>query len=361
MADKIIVGPLPPAIGGIATIMETLRKKYINDADVYFVDTNKEGSFNNKIFHSIRLLLLIVIKGLRSKGGAILMFSSAYGSFWEKSVWCIVSKLLGLRTIVQMVDGNFPRFYEGMSRPYKTLASICVKSIDVLAVQSTEWSNYYKTILPNTHIMVISPGVDTDFFCPPVNPAINNPLQILYIGWLIEDKGIYDLILAAKLMNDNGNLFRMRLVGPDFGEKRTIISLIEKFKLENKVFVDDPILSRDGIRKAYQEADIFVFPSHFEGFPYALMEAIAVGLPCVGTKVGGIPDILDNNRSGIIIDKNSPEQLSQSLSKLLADDEYRLLMGKRAREWAVHEYSLQKSFEDFNKVLNMNRIDNIIP
>lgn len=356
MNDRyLIIGPLPPAIGGIATIVGTLKNEFEGDPKTVFLDTAKFTEGSSGYMRPLKSLVQVVTAALQTRNGAVFMFSSAQASFWEKCLWCLIFKIFGWRTVVQMVDGNFPRFHEEMSGPVKWLASILMKNVDTLAAQSPRWRAFYEEAFPGTAVKVVSPGVDTEFFCPPSERTPREYVEISYIGWLIEPKGIYDLIDAARILKHNGSKFKLKLVGPAFGTEQKLFAYVQAHELTDSIDIQGPITSREMVRAAYQSADIFVFPSHFEGFPYALMEAVSSGLPCVGTRVGGIPDILDNGVCGLLTEKESPKELAEALSRLIDDAEYRRALGHRARERATREYSLHKSVDDFRFVLDMER------
>lgn len=355
-SHALIIGPSPPAIGGIATIVGSLQKEFADQVGVTFIDTHKNvsASLASKLLRTVRLTITVCLTGLKIKNCSVLIFSSAYGSFWEKCLWCLACKLLGLNTVLQMVDGNFPHFHENLPNSLKWLSLLAVKNIDTLAVQSPQWKIFYEKIFPYTHVRIVSPGIDTDFFVPRSTSSISREsIEIIYVGWLTEDKGIYDLLDAAQIVAGNGFLFQLRLIGPDFGNKNKINAYVERLGLESKIKITGAVTSRETLRETYQSADIFVFPSHFEGFPYALMEAISSGLPCIATRVGGIPDILDDGFCGLLIEKGSKIQLAESLTTLISDKLYRTKLGNLARKRAVSEYSLLKSLNDFKAVLNI--------
>jgi len=351
MGNKIIIGPTPPAIGGIATIVQSLKEGFSNDPDVKILSVNKTNNKLFNIFHSAFMLIKILFVGIKSRQGTVLMFSSAYNSFWEKCLWVLICKILGLHTTILMVDGNFPSFYSGLSRLKKLLAIFLIKQVNVLAVQSKQWEIFYHDIFPLSNIKIVNPGIDTNYFHPRIEQNENKCLNILFVGWLISDKGIYDLLNAIKIIDAYDEKFKLFLLGPDFGNKNHIIEFINKHNLEGLVEFKAPTTSRESILKAYHSADIFVFPSHFEGFPYALMEAISCGLPCIGTRVGGIPDILDDGKCGILIEAKKPKELANALIELIRNKEQRKKISHNARERAVTQYSLRKSFNDFKDIL----------
>ena len=92
---------------------------------------------------------------------------------------------------------------------------------------------------------------------------------------------------------------------------------------------------------------------HFEGFPVALLEAITMGLACVGTSVGGIPDILDHGKAGIVVAPKAPIELAGALTSLLDDNELVKMLSKQASIRARNAYNLQKCVKSYEKLLGL--------
>ncbi len=350
---NVIIGPLPPGIGGIATITGLLHNEFKNDETFTFINTDKLPNKISKILRPFRFLKQILLTIKRNKVGVVLMFSSAYNSFWEKCIWCYIFNFFGIKTVVLMVDGRFPTFYEQLPKFIKYLSKGLVKNFDIIATQSPFWQSYYKTLFPNNNIQVINPGINTDYFIPIQQKKINKPIQLLYVGWMIKNKGIYDLLEALSILSKKNIQYKLSIVGPDYGNKETIKENTIKLNIDSFIEFTGELASMDDLLKSYQNADIFVFPSHYEGFPYALMEAISCGLPCVGTRVGGIPDILNNGKNGILVNAKNPTELAEGIRTLIENDQYRKEIGLLARMHAMSNYSISKSIKDFKKILNI--------
>jgi len=89
---------------------------------------------------------------------------------------------------------------------------------------------------------------------------------------------------------------------------------------------------REDVMQILGAADLFVMASHFEGFPIAMMEAMAAGLPVVATRVGGIPDAVTDGREGVLVEPRDPDSLAEAMVRLASDDSTRREMAGRARE-----------------------------
>ena len=90
-------------------------------------------------------------------------------------------------------------------------------------------------------------------------------------------------------------------------------------------------LPNDQVDLALQKADLFVAPSLYESFGYIFVEAMRWGTPSIGTKAGGIPEIIQDDVTGVLVDPGQPEQIAQAMIQLLQNDERRLRIGEAGR------------------------------
>lgn len=350
MSHKVlIIGPKPPAIGGIATIVSLLHK-HLSDIEV--LDSTKPSGGFAKLVHPITLMLRILIYCLTHSHCKVLFFSSAYRSFWEKSCWALIGRLCKAEVFVVMVDGNFPEFYAGISNRKKLLARYVMKGVTVVA-QSPSWKLFFQDIFPSSKIDTITGGIDTDFFQPEVNRQSPDILNVLYVGWIIKEKGIYDILAACAEFKGSVLNFKVDLVGPVYCDRGELEQLIKQYQLENIVNIVGAIHSREALRAKYSSSDVFLFPSHYEGFPMALLEALACGLPAIGTNVGGIPDILDHGNCGLIVAPRNPKDISNALQRLLTDEQLRIELKIKSRERAVNEFSISSSVGSYKTLLGL--------
>jgi colanic acid/amylovoran biosynthesis glycosyltransferase len=102
-------------------------------------------------------------------------------------------------------------------------------------------------------------------------------------------------------------------------------------------------VGQDEIRRYYEDADVFVLPSFAEGVPAVLMEAMAMGLPVVTTRVAGIPELVEDGQSGFVVPPGRVDALVEAVRRLASDPELRREMGERGREKVISEYSIDPS------------------
>ena len=142
------------------------------------------------------------------------------------------------------------------------------------------------------------------------------------------EKAYPDLLRAARLAFDATPDLRLLIVGQ--GPQRELIE-----KMHDELGLGDrcTVLGyRADVMELLAASDFFVIASHFEGFPIALMEAMAMGLPAVGTRVGGVPEAIEHGREGILVDPGCVEELAAALVTMAEGHGERRAMALRARE-----------------------------
>ena len=182
----------------------------------------------------------------------------------------------------------------------------------------------------------------------PVSRNISsNKFVIGYTGRIDKSKGV-DLLLAAAipLMKQMPELHLLIV-----GDGPALNELIEKVSSEE---VKERITFAGyvaDISSYYSGMDLYVFPSHWEGVPYAILEAMRAGLPVISTNVGGIPEVVRDGKEGILIPPNNVELLRNEIQRMISDPEKRSLYASNARNRYKKVFSIDKMHEDFLKVL----------
>ena len=175
----------------------------------------------------------------------------------------------------------------------------------------------------------------------------SNKFVIGYTGRIDKSKGV-DLLLAAAipLMKQMPELHLLIV-----GDGPALNELIEKVSSEE---VKERITFAGyvaDISSYYSGMDLYVFPSHWEGVPYAILEAMRAGLPVISTNVGGIPEVVRDGKEGILIPPNNVELLRNEIQRMISDPEKRSLYASNARNRYKKVFSIDKMHEDFLKVL----------
>jgi glycosyltransferase involved in cell wall biosynthesis len=162
---------------------------------------------------------------------------------------------------------------------------------------------------------------------------------LLAVGRLSREKGHVDLIRALGLLRRRWPEDEFHLLLAGEGPERSRIEAARAEEgLEDRVTLTG--LQRD-VGPYYAIADMVVMPSHSEGSPNALLEAMIAGAPVVATRAGGIPEIVAHEETAILVESRDPEGLAAAIHRLLHDPEKRRRLGEKARAVARTEYSPQ--------------------
>jgi glycosyltransferase involved in cell wall biosynthesis len=182
---------------------------------------------------------------------------------------------------------------------------------------------------PRARVTTIHNGADIALFRGSVRPAPASIRRILHIG-KFEHKKSQDVILRAfkRLLGayPDCSLVLIGSSGPLLGETRMLITELGLQK-QVEMHVNVP---HDQLPEFMGNADLFILPSRAEPFGIVLLEAGAAGLPVVATRVGGIPELIEDERTGLLIAPDSVEELEQAIRRLIENPE---LAGELARRW----------------------------
>jgi glycosyltransferase involved in cell wall biosynthesis len=193
--------------------------------------------------------------------------------------------------------------------------------------------------LPGLEYSVIQNGVDLGRFRPRARRTEpNRRIRCLAVSRLVERKGIDDLIRAFALL-ERGR-YELEIVGGG-ADEQALRALSAELGLDDLVQFTGPL---DRVRTAarYREADIFTLASWEEAFGNAFAEALASGLPVVGSNVGGIPELVEHGRAGVLVPPQDPETLAAAIRFLGDRPELRLEMGRRNRAYAEANLSWER-------------------
>lgn len=195
-------------------------------------------------------------------------------------------------------------------------------------------------------------GLDLDDF--PYRSPADRPPRIVAVGRLVEKKGFVDLIDACSLLVERGRKLDCQLIGG--GElEAELRERIAARGLQRRVELTGPLPQREVVRRV-QAGAVLAAPcvigrdSNRDGLPTVLLEAMALGTPCVSTDVTGIPEILTDGVTGLQVPQHDPAALASALERLLADSSLRVRLAEAARR------RIEQDFDVRHNVAGLQRI-----
>jgi glycosyltransferase involved in cell wall biosynthesis len=351
----LVYAGLPPPVGGVASIVQMLHANLFRRNDILFsAPLPKRGGFLAGVLRPLLNFLGVVRSTLNiRRGGRVLMFASAGFSFYEKLIWSACIQMTGRKPVLALVDGNFPAFWQRQLPVLQALARYCMAQQSMrLGVQSQIWLDFYSGIFPKADFTVFAATVAPDFWQPFPKPQLDI-MRVLYVGWLIPEKGIVDLLDAFTEVVSRLPDAQLRLVGPLFDKQSYWKEELASRGLMEKVDVIGPISARNELVQELRCTTLFVFPSHAEGLPVALLEAMAMGVACIASDVGAIADVLDQGRAGCIVPARSPDKLAAEIIRLLSDKDARGRLASAAFSRVSTHYSTEAFVASYLQLLDL--------
>jgi glycosyltransferase involved in cell wall biosynthesis len=354
----LFIVQLPPPVHG-ASIMnnyvvnsEKIKENFNSFVlNLHFLTSIKEiTKFSFKkiikaIYYGFELIWMI-----RSKKPDLvyLSFSPKGYSFYRDTFYVFLIKLYRKKVVIHLhgkgikvSTGNSPIKKKLYQQLFKKLYVICLSEKLVHDIEDVYKSKPF--IVPNG-IEQLASTKDQ------ITHDITNTPQILCLSNYMQDKGILDLIDALKILKNQGYTFNARLVGAPIDLATDFLqNQINSQNLSDCVEIIGSLYGNDKINEL-KKTDIFVFPSKNEAFPLVILEAMQFGLPIVSTLEGGIPEMVIDNETGFLIEKENPQLLADKLTILLKDKDLRIRLGERR---FAENYTLEKFETKMVNTLNL--------
>jgi L-malate glycosyltransferase len=191
-------------------------------------------------------------------------------------------------------------------------------------------------------VTVVPYGVDIERFTPSArNGARANEVVVGAVARLSQEKGLDDLLRAAATLSSRGVPLRVVLAG-DGPARAKLTRLAVALGIEERVDFRGEI-PHGAVSAVLRELDVFVMPSRAEGFGVAALEAQAMELPVVATCVHGIPDVVRDGETGLLVPPGDLDALADAIERLAADAALRAEMGRAGRTFVKERYRWQEN------------------
>lgn len=186
-------------------------------------------------------------------------------------------------------------------------------------------------------------GVDPRVFSPRPFRERPAPFEVICVGGLAPVKAHHVLVDAVARLAREGREVRLRLVG-DGPEREGLEREVAARGLRGAV-VFEGWQNPDRVRELYARADAFALASFAEGVPVVLMEAMATEVPCVATRITGVPELIRDGVDGLLVTPSDAGELAAAIARLMDDPELRLRIGRAGRRRVLERYDLEANVE----------------
>jgi len=243
--------------------------------------------------------------------------------FLKAAALFFVARHTHARVVMKHGGDHFDRFYGWLSEPSRRLVSHVLNGCDVILVEAECLRRQFCSIVQPDKIRHAYLGIDAIPPHLPYRDPARSP-HLLYVGHVSRAKGAVDLLQAMPFIQAQHPDVRLTMLGEHIRKERSVLHIEDADGAWRAVKVRRHNVDMPGLvvgaekAKAFRRADVFVFPSYSEGFPVAVLEAMAAGLPIVATPVGALPEVLVEGQHCLFAPIGSPAQLADRVNEVLA-------------------------------------------
>ena len=258
------------------------------------------------------------------------------GSFYRKYALFLVAKYLFRKKVIYHMHGAmYHLFYANASHFVRGRIRHFVNSTDCLIVLSDWWRDYFSEHFQPQMIRII-PNIVRATSPPTLAKRAAGPVRFLFLGRIGERKGIYDLLKVLQTYRSALQGKYVLELGGD-GETEKLQRLITQYELSESVkFIG--FVTGQQKNQQLQEADIYLLPSHNEGLPISILEAMSFGLPIISTNVGGIPEVVVPDENGLLIEPGDHAAIFAAIKFFTDHPDKITAYGKRSYEMVAQRY-----------------------
>jgi len=345
--DILFVCQLPPPVHGAALMNERVLSlaRHIASIDLLPISMNepisKLGRFSfGKVARSAALIFRLVSRLVARRPRMVYIPFTVYGfAFVRDTAFVAVCRLFRIPRVFHLHMAGLRSRYE-RSAAYRFLANFAFKGATVIHVSERMYQDI-EPIAKKVRLQILPNGIPDPFpGAGPASKVVGSPPRVLFFSNLLIDKGPLDLLEASRLLTADAVEHHVLFVGDP--RQETVSTTLRGAQAETPELVTIlPGVFGHQKWPLLTSADIFVLPSWSECLPLVILEAMAAGLAIVATDVGGVADLLDDGKAGVLIAPHDPVEMAAAIARLCQDQDYRASLGRAARARYLEKYTIE--------------------
>lgn len=365
--------PLPPPRSGQERLTESfLRCGLAADFELIHVNTSlgetnaERGRVTPRRMWRSALVSARVVYALVRRRPDVLNIPLAKNQwgFLRVAVLILAGRLVGARVVSRLGGDHFNRFYDAAPWPMRLIIRWVLGSLAAVVVRADVLKRQFAGLVEAERIHTVYLGLDAADFQPPADwrRPDDGVLRILFIGHISKAKGAFDLLHAVPDIVEQVPQAAFVLAGDQLSQERDVVHVAPGDDLHAML---EAALDRCGTRRhvtltvatdqatlaaLYWNADVFVLPSYSEGFPFAVLEAMAAELPMVVTPAGALAEVLVPEVDALIVPAGDPTALANAIVRLARDEGLRRRMGASNRRLVRERFGLAQLRERMTAV-----------
>lgn len=321
-----MMGPRLDVKGGVSRVSNLMIDGNNTDYEIIFRPTMNDKSLLGRLTHFFARIALFPYERLVIRPDIVHIHFSHSLSTWRKLLISTIWRNSGTPVILHAHSSDYRDYLPSLPWPLSYLAKRMVRKSDSLVVLSESWASFYSESCnmgrESIHVME-NPIVKTEIVSRKDN-------LILFSGRIGDRKGAFRLLEAWSEIDESiREGWKLILTGD--GKISQAKSLVGQMSISESTSILGWI-GDDELEDLMKKSSIFVLPSINEGLPMSLLNAMSSETAVITSPVGGIPEIVENRRNGILIDPMSIDILSKTISELILDSELRENLARKALE-----------------------------
>lgn len=326
--------------GGIVSVIKNyLQYNKWDDFEIIFLPTHIDKNKFVKIIFFIKNLLKITYLCALKKIDIVHLHVSERGSIYRKIIIANICKKMNVKVIFHHHGAEFEEFYWSLNIKKQEYINKILEKIDLNIVLSKGLVSNIVNKAPNANIKVLYNAVETY----ESNQYNCNGNIILFLGRLGERKGVFDLVEVIKVLDDiiDKNIC-FCLCGD--GEIEVVKKLIKNYNLDHRVSHIGWI-EKEKKKEIFSKCIINVLPSYKEGLPMTILETMSFGIPNISTNIASIPEVINSELNGYLIEPGDIYNLSKRIEELTNNKVLREEFSKNSFKLINEKFSLDKHIE----------------
>ena len=352
--------------GGVAKSCEMMMKSSF--ASRFIITTIDSTQISNPVphfvirsFFAIKRLLLFTGHLISARPNAVLLFASVGASVVEKGTMGWICRLFGIPSLI------FPRGGEVIYHAERSMLTFMIIKMsfsgpNIFLCQGERWREFAinKLMYDDDHVALIPNWTATEeHLSIGRNRSFNNelPINLLFLAWLEEFKGIFELLRVIKNLTDKGYEIKLTIAGGGNAEEKA--NYFVKQNNLDKIIKFAGWVEGEELNTLLAKSDIFVLPSYNEGMPNAMIEAMAASLAVIVTSVGVIPDYIEDRKHAMLIPPRDEKSLEEALKLVVSDNDLRHELAKNGHNLVKENFSLKPAMKLLGDVVEETIVESL--
>ncbi len=332
----LMIGPDRSVHGGISGVVNNYYDAGITEkVDLNYIGTMVEGSKLRKLWQAVKAYVKFL--AALPKYSIVHVNVASDSSYYRKSLFIKAAKRAGKKIVIHQHGGDFETFYEKEQNDRGRAKIRQVLGMgDVFLVLAPAWKNFFQNLIQEERIVVFPDTIPI----PARYQKEYGKQRVLFLGRLCKAKGVGELIQTMAELHSEFPAARLLLGG--IWEDQELRTLAQRYP----EFVTELGWISGKAKQEYLDiCDIFALPSYFEGQSIAILEAMAHCCGIVASDTGGIPMMITDEQTGLLVPPGDKEELKKALRRMLENPELCRKLGENARCKAESGFSIESSIE----------------